>query len=81
MYPQFELLVELIGDISHRSPLRGDLTVETAARLTHYTVLAAVHGRLLGSEGAGDIAARTIWQFCAAGIGLDSDGSASRSRR
>src|SRR5215470_200414 len=71
MRPQFALLMELIGDIARTHPLRRDLTVETAARLTHFTVLAAVHGRALGSEGAADIPARTLWQFCLAGMGID----------
>lgn len=71
MKPQFDLLVELIGDIARTQPLRRDLTVETAARLTHYTVLAAAHGRALGSEGASEIPAETIWQFCASGMGFD----------
>ena len=70
MKPQFELLVELISDIARTRPLRRDLTVETAARLTHYTVLAAAHSRALGSEGAPDIPARTIWQFCLSGMGF-----------
>src|SRR5882724_3792865 len=39
MKPQFDLLVELIEDLSRTRPLRRELTVETAARLTHYTVL------------------------------------------
>src|SRR5215467_3364345 len=50
MKPQFELLTELIREIARTQPLRRDLTVETAARLTHYTVLAAAHNRALGSE-------------------------------
>jgi len=79
MKPQFELLVELIGDIARSRPLRRDLTVDSAARLTNYTVLAAAHGRALGSEGAADIAAETIWQFCVSGMGLGGSSSA-RSR-
>src|SRR5262245_46595419 len=63
MKPQFELLVELIRDVARGQPLRRDLTFETAARLTHYTVLGAAHGRALGSEGAGDLPAETIWRF------------------
>ncbi len=81
MKPQFQLLVELIGDIARTRPLRRDLTVETAARLTHYTVLAAAHGRALGSEGAAEIPGRTIWEFCVSGMGFAIDGSASRGRR
>jgi AcrR family transcriptional regulator len=87
MKPQFDLLVELIGDIARTSPLRGDLTVESAARLTHYTVLSAVHGRALGSEGAFDITARTIWEFCLSGMGVPVEGAppalaaAGRGRR
>jgi AcrR family transcriptional regulator len=80
MKPQFELLVELISDIARTRPLRRDLTVETAARLTHYTVLAAAHGRALGSEGALDIPARTIWQFCVSGMGLGVARSPTGSR-
>ena len=80
MKPQFELLVELISDIARTRPLRRDLTVETAARLTHYTVLAAAHGRALGSEGAADIPAETIWQFCVSGMGLAAASSPARAR-
>lgn len=80
MKPQFELLVELINDIARTRPLRRDLTVETAARLTHYTVLAAAHGRALGSEGALDIPAQTIWQFCLSGMGCAVDGPTPGSR-
>jgi hypothetical protein len=70
----------LISDIARTRPLRRDLTVETAARLTHYTVLAAAHGRALGSEGALDIPARTIWQFCVSGMGLGVARSPTGSR-
>ena len=81
MKPQFELLVELITAASRTTPLRRDLTVETAARLTHYTVLAAVHSRVLGTEGAFDLPARTIWEFCASGMGFAVGVSASGGRR
>jgi len=80
MKPQFELLVELIGDIARTRPLRRDLTVEMAARLTHYTVLAAAHARAFGSEGAVDISPATIWPFCASGMGFAVGGSSSSSR-
>jgi AcrR family transcriptional regulator len=80
MKPQFELLVELISDIARTRPLRHDLTVETAARLTHYTVLAAVHNRAFGSEGALDIPATTIWQFCVSGMGFAVGSSPLGSR-
>jgi AcrR family transcriptional regulator len=72
MKPQFDLLMELIEDVARTRPLQRDLTVEEAARLTHYLVLAAVHGRVLGVEGASDIPARTIWQFCASGMGFNA---------
>lgn len=78
MKPQFDLLVELIQDISRTQPLRGDLTVETAARLTHYTVMAAAHNRVLGSEGALALQPQTIWEFCASGMGFAVGTSASR---
>jgi len=80
MKPQFELLVELIRDIARTRPLRGGLTVEMAARLTQYTVLAAAHGRALGSEGAADIPAQAIWQFCVSGMGFVAGSSAARAR-
>ncbi len=80
MQPQFELLVELISDIARTRPLPRDLTVEMAARLTHFTVLAAAHGRALGSEGAADIPAQTIWQFCVSGMGFAAGGPRRRSR-
>ena len=79
MQPQFALLMELITDIARTHPIRRDLTVETAARLTHYTVLAAVHGRALGTEGAADIPARTLSLFCLSGMGIAVPSARSRS--
>lgn len=81
MKPEFDLLVELIADIARVRPLRKGLTVETAARLVHYTLLAAVHGRVLGSEGAFDVTAKTIWEFCLSGMGITVGGSPAKSRR
>jgi AcrR family transcriptional regulator len=81
MKPQFDLLVELIKDVSRTRPLRRDLTVETAARLTHYTVMAAVQGRVLGAKSAFEIPAQTIWQFCACGMGFAAGSSPSESRQ
>jgi hypothetical protein len=79
MKPQFDLLVELIADVARTQPLRSDLTIEAAARLTHYTVLSALHGRVLGAEGAADVSPRAIWQFCVSGMGFDAGkGSAGR---
>lgn len=68
--PQVDLLVELIKDIARTRPLRDGLTVETAARLAHYTVAAAAHARALGSDGSFDLPARTLAQFCASGMGF-----------
>jgi AcrR family transcriptional regulator len=81
MKPQFELLVELISAIARTQPLRRSLTVETAARLTHYTVLAAAHSRALGSEGAFDIPAKAIWEFCVSGMGFVAASAPSGPRR
>lgn len=78
MKPQFDLLVELIEDVARTHPLQRDLTVEEAARLTHYLVLAVVHARVLGPEGASQIPARTIWHFCASGMGFNAEGPRSR---
>ena len=68
--PQVDLLVELIKDIARTRSLRDGLTVETAARLAHYTVAAAAHARALGSDGSVDLPARTLAQFCASGMGF-----------
>lgn len=76
--PQLDLLEELIADVARTRPLRGDLTVERAARLTHDLLLATVHGRVLGSDGAVEVPARAVWQFCASGMGF---GAASPSLR
>jgi len=73
MQPQFDLLLELIEDVARVHPLRADLTVERAARLTHSLVLSAVHSRLLGPEGEEDIPAETLWRFCVAGMGVEAD--------
>lgn len=70
MKPQLDLLIELVEAVARTRPLARVLTVETAARLTHYTVLAAVHGRVLGSDGAADIPAEAIWHYCGSGMGL-----------
>jgi AcrR family transcriptional regulator len=80
MRPQFELLTELIEDVARTHPLRRDLTVEMAARLMQYTVIAVVHGRVLGSEDAIAIPSRTIWEFCASGMGFPVGESSSGSR-
>ncbi len=71
MKPQVDLLVELIEDMARTRPLRRDLTVESAARLTNYTLLGAVHDRVRGVQGAAEIPARAIYQFCLSGMGLD----------
>jgi AcrR family transcriptional regulator len=81
MRPQLELLTELIEDVVRTRPLRRDLTVEMAARLMQYTVIAVVHGRVLGSEDAIAIPSRTIWEFCATGMGLAVEESPSEPRQ
>ena len=81
MKPQFDLLVELIKDVARARPLRRDLSVESAARLTHYQVTAAANARVLGSQGATDIPARTIWEFCASGMGFVPGSSPPGSRQ
>ena len=80
MKPQFDLLVELIEDVARTQPLRSDLTVETAARLTHYTVMSAAHNRVLGSEGALSLEPDTIFKFCASGLGFAINGPAGSKR-
>jgi hypothetical protein len=77
MRPQLDLLIELIEDVARTRPLGHDLSAETAARLIHSLVLAAVHARVFGTDGAADVPARAIWQFCASGIGspIESPGT------
>jgi AcrR family transcriptional regulator len=70
--PQLDLLEELIEDVARTRPLQGDLTVERAARLTHDMLLATIHGRVLGSDGASEMPAGAIWQFCASGMGFSA---------
>jgi AcrR family transcriptional regulator len=82
MRPQLDLLVELMEDIARTRPFENGLTAETAARLTHSVVLAALHGRVFGTDGEADIPAEAIWQFCASGIGIPIEGpSASATTR
>ncbi|MDG2305562.1 MAG: TetR/AcrR family transcriptional regulator [Candidatus Binatia bacterium] len=84
MKPQFDLLTELVRDAAAVQPLRRGLTPPAAARLTHYLVRTAVHSRLFGAAGAADLPAQTIWQYCAAGMGFDTENAKKtvpRSRR
>lgn len=78
MKPQFDLLVGLIEDVARTQPLRADLTIEQAARLTHDLILAVVHGRLLGLESAPDIPSHVIWKYCISGMGIEVDESRPR---
>lgn len=71
MRPQFDLLARLIEEAAEIRPLRAGLKVEEATRLVHDLVLTSVHGRLFGPDGLPEISARKIWEFCAAGIGID----------
>jgi len=80
MKPQLDLLVELIADVARTRPLRGGLTVERAARLTHDLLLATVHGRVLGSDGGSEMPAGAIWQFCVSGMGFKAGGGPSVRR-
>jgi len=82
MRPQIDLLIEIIGEIAKTRPLASGLTVETAARLAHALVISALHARVFGAEGAADVDARAIWQFCASGIGLPpASAGAARATR
>lgn len=81
MRPQLDLLVELIEDFARTRPLGHDLTAETAARLIHSLVLAALHARVFGTDGAAEIPARVIWQFCASGIGIPIESPGAQESR
>lgn len=81
MQPQFDLLRELIGDLVRTQPLPRGMDVDTAARLTHHTVLAAAHGRALGSEGVADLDGTMVWLFCASGMGIAAPAARRGTRR
>jgi AcrR family transcriptional regulator len=68
--PQIDLITELIRDAAGTGRLRSPLSNEAAAHLLHYTVLTAVHARILGSTGKTSLSAEELWAFCSAGIGV-----------
>ncbi len=76
--PQVDLLVELLDAAAASGRLKTPLRAETAAQLMHNLVLADVHARILGSHEALAVSADELWQFCAAGIGLDPATTARR---
>jgi len=71
--PQIDLVVELIRDAEASGRLRCTLSTEAAAHLLHFTVLAAVHDRILGVKGKGSVTAAELWTFCSSGIGVKDD--------
>ena len=70
--PQVDLVADLIGDAAESGRLHTSLNIDVAARLLHHTVLAAVHARILGTAGGGDVSAEDLWTFCSAAIGVRS---------
>jgi AcrR family transcriptional regulator len=68
--PQIDLIAELIRDAAETGRLQSSLSTDAAAHLLHYTVLAAVHARILGSAGKASLTAEELWAFCSAGIGV-----------
>jgi AcrR family transcriptional regulator len=68
--PQIDLITDLIRDAAATGRLHSSLSTEAAAHLLHYTVLAAVHSRILGTAGKASVTAEELWMFCSAGIGV-----------
>jgi AcrR family transcriptional regulator len=68
--PQVDLIAELIRDAAATGRLHSALSTDAAAHLLHYTVLAAVHARILGTAGKANVSADELWTFCSAGIGV-----------
>ena len=68
--PQLDLIAELIRDAAATGRLRSSLSTDAAAHLLHYTVLAAVHARILGTAGKANVSADELWAFCSSGIGV-----------
>jgi AcrR family transcriptional regulator len=69
--PQLDLVIELVRDAAASGRLETKLSPETAGRLLHVTVLAAVHARILGTEKDSVVTSDDLWKFCASGIGVD----------
>lgn len=72
MAPQLELVIELIEAAALEGRLTTTLDGKALAQLFHQSVLAAVHSKILGTSGGGDIQSRDVWTFCAAAIGASS---------
>jgi len=70
--PQVDLVADLIRDAAESGRLHSSLGIDVAAHLLHHTVLSAVHARILGSAGGGDVSADDLWTFCSAAIGIRS---------
>jgi AcrR family transcriptional regulator len=68
--PQVDLIAELIRGAAATGRLHSSLSTEAAAHLLHYTVLAAVHARILGTASKTNVSAEELWTFCSAGIGV-----------
>jgi AcrR family transcriptional regulator len=68
--PQIDLVVELVTGVHEAGRMSDALSPERAALLLHHMVIAAVHGRILGSESQAGITAEELWTFCAHGIGV-----------
>jgi AcrR family transcriptional regulator len=72
--PQVDLIAELIQNAAAAGRLQSSLSTSAAAHLLHYTVLAAVHARILGTAGKASVSAEELWAFCSSGIGVRSAG-------
>lgn len=79
MAPQLRLLEDLIADVARTQPLRPGLSEAAAAGLVHRLLLSTIHAHLFSAKPEEEADARSLWEFCAAGIGLD-DASRTRDR-
>jgi hypothetical protein len=68
--PQVDLIRELIQNAATTGRLHSALSTDASAHLLHYTVLGAVHARILGTAGKANVSAEELWSFCSAGIGV-----------
>jgi AcrR family transcriptional regulator len=68
--PQIDLVTELVRGIQEVGRMKSQLSPERAAHLLHHTVVAAVHSRILDSEGRTGITADELYTFCAQGLGV-----------
>jgi AcrR family transcriptional regulator len=73
--PQIDLVAELVAGAADAGCLRPGIDVTSTALMLHHLVLTIVQAQVLGAETG--VSAEELWMFCAAGLGVDEQGSAT----